>query len=231
MNFFKFIRKYATMEKPLYGVTRSTLIFSWKSVFKTLRSSLIEGPVLLLADVKLPFQVHTDASNMVIASALMQQDKNKEWCPVTCANRKLTPEWKYTAAKKGTLWFLLRSFGQPTNWITLSYTLTTWCTLSSQQAMPIPARSAVGWIPCRLWLVICQSGKSSIADPLSHVSDSHINGTKNSPRTSTPTYQNWFQKAIQEMRTFFQSLRNWRALLMTTCMAITTGMWRMSDRI
>ena len=72
-------------------------------LFESLKSALLDPPVLNLADTSRPFELHTDASDWAIGAVLLQGEELEQH-PVAYASRKLTAaERNYTIAERETL--------------------------------------------------------------------------------------------------------------------------------
>ena len=107
-NFFRrFIPRYADLARHLDEITGKHARFSWnedrQSSFESLKSALLDPPVLNLADTSHPFELHTDASDWAIGAVLLQGEELEQH-PVAYASRKLTAaERNYTIAERETL--------------------------------------------------------------------------------------------------------------------------------
>ena len=82
--------------------------FEWNNArqqaFESLKSALLNAPVLRLANVDHDFRVVTDASDFAIAGVLLQQGHGEDWHAVAYTSRKLTSaEHNYTVAERETL--------------------------------------------------------------------------------------------------------------------------------
>ena len=85
-NFYRqFIGHYASLARPLNGLTKKNLTWNWsgdcQKSFKDLKAKFQEAPVLLMPDNKKPFVVETNASKWATGSVLHQQDLNSDWHP------------------------------------------------------------------------------------------------------------------------------------------------------
>ena len=103
----RFIPRYAELARHLDEITGKRARFSWnesrQKSFESLKSALLNPPVLQLADTSRPFIFHTDASDLAIGAVLLQADKLEQH-PVAYASRKLTSaERNYTIAERETL--------------------------------------------------------------------------------------------------------------------------------
>lgn len=79
----KFIKDYAKIANPLYELTRKTARgYQWSSScqesFETLKQKLVNPPVLVYPDFRVPFIVHTDASESAIGGILSQNQEGRE---------------------------------------------------------------------------------------------------------------------------------------------------------
>ncbi|GBG60182.1 hypothetical protein CBR_g3426 [Chara braunii] len=76
----KFVRNFSTITAPLRRLRKKEAIWQWDkdctSALKRLKCTLIEYPVLKVADPSLPFVVTMDASQYGIAYVLQQDDGN-----------------------------------------------------------------------------------------------------------------------------------------------------------
>ena len=74
----RFIPGYATIAKPLTGLTKKHAQFVWsdehQKSFEALQKALIGKPVLKLPDVRKPFQLFTDASDCALGCLLTQEE-------------------------------------------------------------------------------------------------------------------------------------------------------------
>ena len=108
-NYFRrFISHYSSISAPLEEITGKHAKFEWtdarQKAFESLRSALINSPVLRLADVKRSFRVETDASDFAVAGVLLQEADDQLWHPVAYTSRKLSAaERNYTAGERETL--------------------------------------------------------------------------------------------------------------------------------
>ncbi|GBG68941.1 hypothetical protein CBR_g3640 [Chara braunii] len=73
----KFVRNFTSVAAPLRRLLRKETVWNWDkdctSAFKRLKKSLIEYPVLKVADPSLPFVITTDASQYGIGAVLQHQ--------------------------------------------------------------------------------------------------------------------------------------------------------------
>jgi RNase H-like domain found in reverse transcriptase len=93
----KFVRNFSTIATPL---TKSKTPFEWnheqETAFTQLEEALMNTPILRCADISLPYEVQTDASETGIGAVLQQKDENGTR-PVAYMSRKLNAaEENYT---------------------------------------------------------------------------------------------------------------------------------------
>ena len=72
----RFVPNFVKIAKPLTDLTKKNRHFYWTEEcqvsFETLRTALMEAPVLAYTDISKPYKVYTDASNYAIDAALVQ---------------------------------------------------------------------------------------------------------------------------------------------------------------
>ena len=77
-----FIPRYAELARHLDEITGKHARFSWnvrrQKSFESLKSALLNRPVLQLADTSRPFILHTDASDLAIGAVLLQADEPEQ---------------------------------------------------------------------------------------------------------------------------------------------------------
>ena len=179
-NFFRrFIEDYSSISRPLERLTGKNARFVWNAEqqegFDKLRMSLLQSPVLAIADVNRPFRVITDASDTAIGGVLLQKDDAGEWHPVAYTSRRLRPEESnYTIMERETLaamhalrvWrlYLFNHFELVTDNQGVAY-LQTKKNLSKREARwaELLAEFDVE--------IVHRPGKENLADPLSRVTD------------------------------------------------------------
>ncbi|GBG79582.1 hypothetical protein CBR_g29729 [Chara braunii] len=92
---YEFMRKFSTIAAPLRILFKKEAIWQWDkdctSALKKLKRSLIEYPVLKVADSLLPFVVTTDASQYGIG-AVLQQDEGNGYRPVEFMSARMPSE-------------------------------------------------------------------------------------------------------------------------------------------
>ena len=129
--FRKFIHRYSSVTAPLLkyltgtsrkgkirdGQRRIELDEAAHSAIQSLKSKLIEAPVLRFADFSLPFTVETDASSKGLGAVLSQQQRDGSKSVVAYASRSLRPAEKndknYSAFKLellGVRWAVCQAF-------------------------------------------------------------------------------------------------------------------------
>lgn len=88
----KFIRDFSAVAAPLSDLTKDGVKFEWAEphaqAFRRLKESIVQGPVLILPDPRLPFVVHTDASGFAVG-AVLQQDQGNGLQPVAFLSKKM----------------------------------------------------------------------------------------------------------------------------------------------
>ena len=90
----RFINNYSLTALPLTELTKDEVEWKWqdkeRSAFETLKLQLGSAPVLLLADPKLPYIIHCDASGYAVGACLMQ-DQGNGLQPVSYISSKMKP--------------------------------------------------------------------------------------------------------------------------------------------
>lgn len=73
----KFIAHYGLISRPLTDLLKKNTCFIWtdttQQAFDSLKSALVQAPVLDFPNFKLPFAIETDACDVGIGAVLMQQ--------------------------------------------------------------------------------------------------------------------------------------------------------------
>ena len=95
-NFYwKFIRKYSDMAKPLNDLLKKDKPFEWTEeaaqAFNELKAKFCEQLILMMPDPSRPFQIEADASKFAIGAVLTQLDSNGERHPVAFLSKMFTP--------------------------------------------------------------------------------------------------------------------------------------------
>lgn len=123
----RFIPQFASVAAPLSDLTRKgqPQLINWTEIqetaFKALKHSLMETPLLLVADPGKPYTLQTDASDRGLGAVLSQASDNWEKLPVAYASRKLLPqELNYSTIEEECLavvwalkFFHVYLYGQP----------------------------------------------------------------------------------------------------------------------
>ena len=96
----KYISNFADIAEPLNKLLNKEVIFNWdtqcQSALDTLKARLSSPPVLANPDIKKPFELFTDASDVAVGVVLQQGGK-----PIEYASRSLTSlERKYSVSEK-----------------------------------------------------------------------------------------------------------------------------------
>ena len=90
----RFIGNYSMTALPLTELTKDEVEWQWsdkeKGAFDQLKQQLSSAPVLLLADPKLPYTIHCDASGFAVGACLMQ-DQGNGLQPVSYISSKMKP--------------------------------------------------------------------------------------------------------------------------------------------
>lgn len=95
--FSKFIENYAILAKPLGDLLRNEVKFEFgaaqQNAFESLRSKIIQRPVLMIYQPDVETELHTDASKFGISAILFQRSKeDNEFHPVFFISKKTTRE-------------------------------------------------------------------------------------------------------------------------------------------
>jgi hypothetical protein len=111
---------YASEVKPLYDILKQKSVWRWTSVeqqvFESLKKKLSSVSLLthFRHDLRLPLEVHTDASGIGLGAALFQTDLDGERRPVSFASRTLSDaEQRYSTTEKEALavtWAVTQKF-------------------------------------------------------------------------------------------------------------------------
>jgi hypothetical protein len=87
----KFIKNYGAISRPLTDLLKKNTPFVWtpalQESFDTLKTALVEAPVLALPDFTKPFVLEIDASDQAIGAVLMQQGH-----PIAYLSKALGPK-------------------------------------------------------------------------------------------------------------------------------------------
>ncbi len=91
----KYSRNYAEFTVPLSALLKKDAVWRWtaecQQAFEAIKQSLIEAPILAIADQDRPFHVVCDASDFAIGSALMQKDDAGAERIICYQSRQLKP--------------------------------------------------------------------------------------------------------------------------------------------
>ena len=91
----KYSKDYAVFARTLTQLLHKEAEWQWddecKAAFASLKRSLVEAPVLMIADHSKPFHVVCDASDFAIGSALMQLGDDAKERVVAYQSRQLKP--------------------------------------------------------------------------------------------------------------------------------------------
>jgi len=83
----KYSRNYAAMALPLSSLLKKDMEWAWSAecqqAFDSIKKSLMEAPVLAIANQDKPFYVVCDASDFAIGCALMQRDDDGAECVIS----------------------------------------------------------------------------------------------------------------------------------------------------
>lgn len=78
--YYKFISHFASIALPIYQLLKKDVKGNWTSdcqhAFMTLKKILVESPILGQPDCDLPFEIHTDASDVGLGADLVQPSPN-----------------------------------------------------------------------------------------------------------------------------------------------------------
>lgn len=92
----KLVPNFAKIAAPLYGLLKHDTKFLWlplhDEAFHTLRTKLIEPPILAFADTEKPFIIHVDASIEGIGYILSQEDEQGQLHPIEFGSKALLPQ-------------------------------------------------------------------------------------------------------------------------------------------
>lgn len=103
----RFVRNFAELAAPLHNLTKKTqarkLVWNEEAnnAFQSLKSQLIQSPVLASPDFSKKFYIQADASNKSIGSVLIQKDEDGFDRPIAYASRNLRgAELNYCVTEK-----------------------------------------------------------------------------------------------------------------------------------
>ena len=90
----KFLPNFSGIAKPFIDLTKKNTRFKWgdahQKAFEFLKESLSEIPFLAYPDIRKPFTMYTDASNLCIGACLTQLSDEGEELPVYFISHKLS---------------------------------------------------------------------------------------------------------------------------------------------
>jgi len=100
--FRRHVPDYAKVAAPLTQLIKKDHRFRWtdecQKAFQSLKDALMNAPILRKPNFDLPFEIHTDASQVAIGAALMQRDSENKPHAIAYYSRKLRgPETRYSA--------------------------------------------------------------------------------------------------------------------------------------
>ena len=104
----RFIAQFARIAAPLHALTRKDVKFEWstecQSAFESLKSSIVQSPVLAYPNFELDFVLETDASVKGLGAVLSLRQADGVLHPVAFASRSLSPaERNYSVTDLETL--------------------------------------------------------------------------------------------------------------------------------
>ena len=104
----RFIPGYATMTEPLRELTKKKTPWNWTEVhdkaLSSIRSTLINAPVLAYFDINESTEIMVDASPVGLGAILVQRDSNGRRSTIAYASRALTPvEQRYSQTEREAL--------------------------------------------------------------------------------------------------------------------------------
>lgn len=95
-HFRKYIRDYSKISKPLQDLVKKDVPFCWTKecdeAVEQLKIKIKSPPILAHFDPELKTRVDTDASQVALGAALLQQASDKGWRIVELASRKLAKD-------------------------------------------------------------------------------------------------------------------------------------------
>ena len=94
----RFVQGFAKIAQPLHALTQKGATFDWstdcQNALETLKSRLVQAPVLAYPDFSKSFVLETDASIKGLGAVLSQTQADNRLHPVAYASRALTPAEK-----------------------------------------------------------------------------------------------------------------------------------------
>ena len=89
----RFVPKFATVARPLHGLTKKNIVFVWSGncerAFQRLKELLTTTPILKYPDFSRPFILETDASGCGLGAVLAQEQPDGRVHPIAYASRSL----------------------------------------------------------------------------------------------------------------------------------------------
>ena len=108
--YHKFIKNFAHIAKPLTALTHHDAKFAWTAsnltAFNTLKSTLLEAPILHYPDPSKCYFVYTGVSDDACGTQLSQEHDGQE-LPVTFLSHTITDNRQQKWNRTGSLWHLL----------------------------------------------------------------------------------------------------------------------------
>jgi hypothetical protein len=104
-NYYRrFIKNFGGIATPVSELLKQNVPWVWSTVHATafvqLKEALTSAPVLIIANPRVPYELHTDASDYAVGAVLMQ-DQGKGPQPIAFESHKLTDaERKYPTHEK-----------------------------------------------------------------------------------------------------------------------------------
>lgn len=100
----RFIKDFSKVSKPLCQLTSKKVQFKWtpeaEEAFNTLKSSLIEAPILKCPDFSRNFTIHCDASSFAIGAVLTQKYDETDHPIAYCSRLLNKHESNYTTTER-----------------------------------------------------------------------------------------------------------------------------------
>jgi hypothetical protein len=87
----KFVKHFGVISRPLTELLKKDFVFVWTSeqdiAFQTLKTALVQAPVLALPNFSKPFLIETDVSDYGVGAVLMQDHH-----PIAFVSKSLGPK-------------------------------------------------------------------------------------------------------------------------------------------
>lgn len=184
-NFYhKFVDKFAHRAAPLTDLLRKDQDFQWaesqEQAFQDLKQALVAAPVLRVADPKLDFILHTDASGFAVGAVLSQED-GRGLRPVAFASRKLNSAEQNYAVHELELLAIMHALRTWRHYLlgTRTRVVTDHLSLKYLQTQPTLSRRQARWLETLQEFdleITYQAGSTNVvADALSRRPDLQIN--------------------------------------------------------